>query len=71
MVVEARALVANLLLPIITKAYYYVILDAKVDKIVVIHAYITISSTLVNIHAAETNISKVGVAMAVENIHDA
>ena len=67
MVVEARALVANLLLPIITKAYYYVILDAKV----IIHAYITISSTLVNIHAAKTNISKVGVAMAVGNIHDA
>ena len=71
MVVEARALVANLPLPVITKESYYVILGAKVDTIVVIHAYIRISSTLVNIHATETNISKVGVAIAVGNIHDA
>ena len=57
MVVEVKVLVGNILMAIITKASYYV--------------YNVISSTSINIHAIETNISKAGVAIMVRNIHDA
>ena len=71
MVAETRVWVANLSMAIITKASYYVILDAKVNIIVSSHVYIVIFSTLIDIHGIETNISEASVAIAVGNIYDA
>ena len=68
---QIRGWVANLSMAIITKASYYVILDAKVNIIVSSHVYIVIFSTLIDIHAIETNISEASVAIAVGNIYDA
>ena len=68
---ETSVLVANLPMAIITKASYYVIIDAKVDTIVSIHVHIVISSTLVDIHATETNILEAGVTITVGNMYDA
>ena len=57
MVVEVKVLVGNILMAIITKASYYV--------------YNVISSTSINIHAIETNISEVGMVIPIGNIYDA